>query len=213
MCSCAHTAGSRHASWYIQVMWFVRLWVPLAIAITVVIALFYVTEQQLYRQALNDPQIQIAEDGAHALLSGAVPASLMTRGVSIDIAQSLAPWIVVYDDHGMPLESNAVLDNKPPQLPVGLFATSTWDAAKTTADGGETRLTWQPRTGVREAVVIVRAGDRFVVAGRNMHEGESRLWHLEITLGIGWLLALIATLIAVWLGSSTQDFVTIIRSE
>ena len=80
-------------------------WIPAAgIAIVGLCGLVYVAVQQDYRQSLNDPQIQMAEDAAAPLNAGAAPASLVTRGTTpINIAASLAPWIAVYDESGTPL--------------------------------------------------------------------------------------------------------------
>ena len=73
-------------------------WLPLAVAVTGLSLLVHVAVQQNYRQSLNDPQIQMAEDGAAKLGDGGVPADIVVRGGMIDIAQSLAPWIAVYDN-------------------------------------------------------------------------------------------------------------------
>lgn len=181
-------------------------WLPLGIAITGMCLLVNLTVQQNYRQSLNDPQVQMAEDGATALASGAAPASLVVRGVPLtDIAVSLAPWIVVYDSSGIPLESSAVLDGKPPQLPQGVL-----DAAKNglplivghhlTADipANENRVSWQPNPSVRQAVVVdyVPQTGQFVVAGRNMREVENREGDLSMTVWLAWLCMMAATLIA-----------------
>lgn len=180
-------------------------WFPLAVAVTLVCGLIYTGVQQTYRQGLDDPQIQMAEDGAMRLAAGGVPAELVQRGVpKVDAVQSLSPWIAVYDGSGMPLESSAVLNNAPPKPPAGVFDESGWkrgilasNVAKTAVP--ENRVTWQPEPGVRIALVIVpvEGSEYFVVAGRNMREVERRTSVFTTTLGIGWLFTLFATLVAV----------------
>jgi len=165
-----------------------KKWLPLAVAITLLCGLVYVVVQQNYRLSLNDPQIQMAEDVAHQLASGVAPTSLVPSS-TIDIAQSLAPYIVVYDDALKPLAFSGTLDGLPPQPPQGVF-----DAARA---HGEDRLSWQPRAMVRSAIVVVRVNDPhggFVLAGRSMHEVEDRESQLEYTVGIAWLCTLIVTL-------------------
>lgn len=127
-----------------------RQWLPQAVIITGLSLLIYAAVQQEYRGSLNDPQMQIAEDGAAALAAGGMPASLVQRGVSpIDAAQSLAPWVAVYDEQGNPLESSAVLDGKPPVPPPGVFAVAREQGNNLPHN------TWQPALGVRIALVLV----------------------------------------------------------
>ena len=172
-------------------------WLPLAIAVTGLCLLVHVAVQQNYRQSLNDPQIQMAEDGAAKLSAGGAPADVVARGEMIDMAQSLAPWIAVYDNTGMPLEANAFLDGAPPKPPKGVF-----DAAKSANPTHEDRISWQPSSDVRQAIVIVYVPqkDEYVVAGRNMREVEDREGQLGTFVLLAWLAIMGATLFAKILG-------------
>jgi len=169
-----------------------RLWIPLAIAIVGVCGTLYLTVQQSYRLGLNDPQVQLAQDGARVLASGASPASVAGSG-TVDVAEDLAPYVAVYDRQAQPAASNGRLDGRPPQPPRGVF-----DVARAK---GENRVSWQPRAGVRSAIVVVyaRQGSRegFVLAGRNMREVESRIGLLGVQVLAGMLVTL-----AVVLGAS-----------
>ena len=183
-------------------------WLPLAVAITGICLLISLTVQQNYRQSLNDPQIQMAEDGATHLAAGGVPADLVPRGVApVDIAVSLAPWIAVYDASGTPLESSAVLDGKPPVPPQGVFEATKNGLPLVVGHhltvgipSNENRVSWQPSSDVRQAIVVeeVTSGPNkgyFVVAGRNMREVESREQDLSRTVLLGWLVLIVATFI------------------
>jgi hypothetical protein len=175
-------------------------WAYSAVAVTAVLGVTYVTVQQSYRTGLDDPQIQMAEDGAYKIYSGGVPADVVPRGIApVDISQSLSPWIAVYDENGTVLESSGQLDNAPPQLPKGIFT----DLAKQSATGVEPlRFTWQPRVGVRQAVVLeptTLGGGMYVVAGRNMREVEQRIAREGEMVFAGWLITLVALLVAVYL--------------
>ncbi len=165
-------------------------WVPMAIAIMGFSLLIYATVQHNYRSSLNDPQIQIAEDGALALLSGKQPAEIVPRVTPIDLNKSLAPFIAVVDSDGTVLETDAVLDGKPPKPPEGIFA-----YAKAY---GEDRVTWQPNETTRIALVVKYVGSRsgrFVASGRNMREIEIRERDLEFQIIIAMLFLLASTLI------------------
>jgi hypothetical protein len=173
-----------------------------------VCAAIFMSVQQDYRQSMNDPQIQLAEDGAAMLNAGDVPASVVPRNASgggslVNLDTSLAPWVAVYDANGTPLESSGQLDNAPPQPPKGLFDPSTWRSLKTFPQpgGSETRVTWQPRSGVRQALIIVAAKNgMFVVSGRNMRTTEERIIQLGENLLIAWSFTLGCLFVASLIG-------------
>jgi hypothetical protein len=185
-------------------MWFWKTWVPLTIAATGICLLVYAAVQQEYRQSLNDPQIQMAEDGAAILARGGVPAEVVPHGTPIaDIASSLVPWIAVYDEQGKPLENSGALDNEPVKPPLAALNMAKDGAGKDTSMRNESRISWQPREGVRSAIVIVWVPEskQFVVAGRNMREVEEREGNLTTMVGLAWLVILGATLFASWFGA------------
>ena len=125
-----------------------------------VCGLVYATVQQNYRQSLNDPQIQIAEDTAAALAGGSTPEEVVPAPGEVDIANSLAPWVAVYSATGTPLVSSGEENGDMPLPPKGVFDTSTWhtyaeDGLPLSTPPNEDRVTWQSGAGVRQALVIV----------------------------------------------------------
>lgn len=157
---------------------------------------FYAIPQHVLRSGLNDPQIQMATDLAATLEHSGTTDGLRQGGLqptgssaNIDMARSLSPFLIVYNDAGQPLGSNGRLDGQTPLPPAGVFSN--------VRDHGEERVTWQPRRGVRIAAVIERVNGPqpgFVLAGRNMREVESRIADVRTMAGLTWLgmLALIA---------------------
>ena len=95
---------------------------------------------------MNDPQYQMAEDAAFALSGGADPKSLVPSSPPVELTQTLAPFLIIYDGKEEPVVSGAVLNGKVPKLPPGLL-----DYVKRK---GEHMVTWQPQPDVREALVI-----------------------------------------------------------
>ena len=183
---------SKHV-WLRPIVW----WIYSALAVTGVFSAMYVSVQQDLRQGSNDPQIAMAEDAATQLEGGAVPASLVPRGVPLlDIKTTLNPWLAVYDTNALPLESSAQLSGAPPQPPKGLFDESTWVSHKLwkTPAGNETRVTWQPEPDVRQSIVLVHyksaTSEGFVVAGRSMRLTEERIIQLGINLLVAWVFTL-----------------------
>ena len=76
--------------------------VTITIIVTALCGLVYVAVQQNFRQNANDPQIQMAEDAARELSQDAPPESVLPQH-NIDISQSLAPFVVVYNATGQPI--------------------------------------------------------------------------------------------------------------
>ncbi len=164
---------------------------PLAVVITLLCGLLYVTVQQVLRIGANDPQIQMAEDAADALAAGQTPESVVPA-TKVNIAASLAPYVVVFDDSGNVLASSGLLNNQPPALPSGVL--------NYVRRYGQDRITWQPEPDVRSATVITRYGGThtgFVMAGRSLREVENRIDNLGLIVGLGWLGTLFAALVAV----------------
>lgn len=140
----------------------------------------YVVGQQVMRHDANDPQIQIASDAA-AEISGGATAQSVVPAHTVDVAQSLAPFVIVYDDSGTPIASSGNLHGKAPRPPVGVF--------NSVRDGHRAVLTWRPEPGVRIASVTYRySGTQsgFVLAGRSLREVETRTDTLFKLVALGW---------------------------
>ena len=167
---------------------FFRSWLPLAVAIIAMCGLVYLIAQQLLRQGANDPQIQLSEDFAASLASGKSPSGdFLTK--QVEISTSLSPFVMVFDDTGKALASNALLDGATPQYPAGVF--------EYVRQHGQDRVTWQPREGVRHATVVTRfegpAGSGFVVAGRSIRDVEERSTYFFQICAMACFLTLIAS--------------------
>jgi len=166
---------------------------PLAATITLLCGLIYTEIQQNLRMSANDPQIQIAEDYASLLTNGTNPQFLVPQ-LKIDISKSLGPYVIIFNENGDAILSSAILDNKIPTPPKSVF-----DSVK---KYGETRITWQPKIGVRSATVITRftgAKPGFILAGRSIREVEIREDNaLKITF-LGWIVTMAAGFITVFL--------------
>ena len=166
-------------------------WLPLVAVVTILCALIYLVNQQALRMSANDPQIQLAEDDAAALAGGANAQSLLPAN-PIDVATSLAPFIIIYTDAGQPSASSGLLHGKIPTLPAGVL-----DYVR---KNGEDRVTWQPESGVRIAAVVVRVNGinpGFVLSGRSLHETEKSVDQLTLLVGVAWLAAIAASLVLV----------------
>ena len=167
---------------------FIKNWVPLAVAIIAMCGLVYLTVQQVLRHEANDPQIQLSEDFAASLTSGKSPSAEFPAQ-QVEISTNLAPFVMIFDDNGKVLDSNALLDGSTPIFPPGIL--------EYVRQHGQDRVTWQPREGVRQATVVTRysgpAGSGFVVAGRSLREVEQRSTFFLWICVIACLVTLLAT--------------------
>jgi hypothetical protein len=175
----------------------IALWIPSVVVAGVLSFLVYATVQQSYRNGANDPQLQMANDAAGELSSGSVTPAALTAGPSVDIASSLAPYTTVFDASGRPIASTATLDGSTPVPPPGVL-----ESAKT--DGIDV-VTWQPRAGVRQAIVVVPyrsgSGDGTVLVGRSLTEVEHRESELVLMAGLALLFALGASAVGALIGA------------
>jgi hypothetical protein len=168
-----------------------KTWLPFAVTISAFCLFVYAAVQQAYRQGADDPQIQMANDAAGALADGQ-SADALVPAAKVSVAESLSPFLIIYDGSGKELASSAVLEGQTPALPNGVL--------DSTKQLGENRISWQPRPGVRIATVIVSYPNGYVLAGRNMREVEQREGQVSIFTGITWVLAMLGTLAVIAFG-------------
>ena len=156
----------------------------IAIIVTILCGLIYATVQHSHRSGANDPQLQMARDISSAIQKNSNAENLLPKD-TVEIAESLSPFVVFYNNNGEPVQSNGLLDGSLPEMPQGVF-----DFAR---KNKENVLTWQPRKGVRMAMVIESVpspGIAFVAAGRSLKVVEKRVGDLIEILFIGWLICI-----------------------
>jgi hypothetical protein len=152
----------------------------------------YGTVQQMLRLSANSPQVQITGDFINKLNSGIAAKSLILPE-KIEISQSLAPFVIILDQNKNILTSSATLDGKTPLVPQGTFD---WVTAN-----GQDRVTWQPRMGIREAMVIDKysfgSTSGFVVVGRSLKETELTIDKIGKDILAGWVVINIFAVVSV----------------
>jgi hypothetical protein len=152
----------------------------LGLILTVWGAAASLTFQQMLRRGANQPQIQMAASYAAEIASGVKPDVVIPPN-NVNLEQSLEPFAIFYDDHGVPTTSNARLNQAIPSPPPGVFRYLRSHDTDT--------VTWQPQPNVRIAAVIHRVSGPnpgFLLAGRSLRmveEQESLFWRMVF---IGW---------------------------
>jgi hypothetical protein len=164
-----------------------RLWLPAAAVATVATGLVYGESQHVLRSSANDPQIQMAEDAAAKLDAGAAPSAVVPSD-SVELATSLAPYLIVFDRSGHVLAESVTVHGRPPDFPESVFANVSPSRVET--------VTWQTSTGERSATAVAAYSGGHVVAGRSLREIESRdNDSLLLAIG-GWVAMLGASALA-----------------
>jgi hypothetical protein len=165
----------------------VKYWLLTVVVLTGLCGLLYIVAQQGLRLGANDPQIQMAEDIAEKLRTGQQLQSVLPTD-KVDIANSLAPYVILFDTTGKPVASSAQLNGQTPTVPSGVF--------EYVRQNGEDRFTWQPQAGVRSAVVVTKftgANSGFILAGRSLREVEKREDNSMMLILFSWIVLLLIT--------------------
>src|SRR5215213_1032525 len=152
--------------------------------ITIIMLPIYISMQQIYRTGLDDPQVQLVQDVGSGIKKGLAFENLVPRD-TVNIDHSLRPFLVAYNGEGQPLNSTGYLDGKMAKLPFGVL--------DYTRKNHDHRVTWEPRKGVRMAMVIEyinTSAIAFIAAGRSMAEVESRSLSMTSLLFKAWLLSI-----------------------
>ena len=167
--------------------------IGLSAIVTLLCGLVYSAAQQDIRLSANNPQIQMAEDIA-VKLAHDEPVNSVVSSTMVNIAESLSPFVMVFDVEGHVLVSQAMLDGTIPMPPQGVFSF--------VGTKGEDRVTWQPRLGVRMAAVVVKVGGAnsgYILVGRSLREVEALEDHIFRIVLIGWIVIEFVVLVYVFL--------------
>lgn len=161
----------------------------------------YMTVQHVLRSSANDPQFQMASDTAIQLEQGADPATVVGMH-QVDMARSLAPFLIVYDANGNPLASAVRLNGSVPKPPSGVFHYA--------SEHQQNALTWQPQPGVRIAAVVRSFGGShagFVLAGRSLRLVEERIRATVRMVALAWavMMAVVVTATILFISMIGQE--------
>jgi len=162
-----------------------RNWLPLAVTIILISGVGYISLQKILRQQANDPQIALAEEIANH--NGEL-AGIIDPDATIDMSQSLLPFVIVYNEDQKAVAGTGKLDQTLPTPPTGVL-----DSAKT---NGENRLTWQPAPSTREAIVVKHFDGGYVLVGQSLKLTEERINDFGIDVAFGAMATLFFSLLA-----------------
>ena len=155
----------------------IAIWLPIAAAVTGLAGMVYGVGQQNMRSSADDVPLALAWRTAAHLDGGTSPDAVLPAD-QVDLANSLEPFVLVFDTNGRLLASSATLHGNIPPYPPGVF--------DTVRARGQNHVTWQPEPGVRNATVAVPWQGGFVVAGRSLELSEQHIDQVALIVGLGW---------------------------
>jgi hypothetical protein len=167
-----------------------------SIFITIILAMIFgfafSLAQQILRQGADDPQIQIAQDSAGFLAAAQEPAFLHANTYgTVDLAKSLAPFLLTFDAEKKPMAFTATLNGQIPTPPAGVFAY--------VKAHGEDKITWQPAKGVRIALVAAYykspKAEGYVFSGRSLAGVEKHISSLQFMTFWAWVMTVIIAIL------------------
>ncbi|GAC1379717.1 MAG: hypothetical protein NVSMB45_02200 [Ginsengibacter sp.] len=100
---------------------------------------------------------------------------------SIDIQNSLMPFVTIYDSTAQPIKSSGKLSGQFLKIPAGVF--------NNIKRGEMKSITTQPQKDIRLAMVILRSNhDQYIAVGRSLLEVENREKSLIQMVMIAWIM-------------------------
>lgn len=153
-------------------------------AITIIFGTIYTIGQQTIRLSANMPQIQMAEDAAQALNEGDKPQAAIPQGKKVEIGDSSAGFLIIYDKSGKVVAGSGEVDSQIPVIPYGVLMN--------TPNTGYHAVTWVPSQGDRIASVEVKVKNYYVLAGRSLDEPEKLIETISKLTLLGYAVTLLA---------------------
>ena len=134
------------------------------------------------RHSANQPQRQMAGDAVRIYTTYDHVSSTCSPSC-IDLSTSLQPFTIAYNENLKIINSDATLNGAVPTPPAGVFENA--------RRFGANELTWQPRPGVRLAIVVHHFTgvhySGFVLVGRSLATAEQGELIARWAALLGWL--------------------------
>jgi hypothetical protein len=157
-------------------------WVIIAFLVTFTSLLVYVAAQQVLRLGANGMPAELAAKTSINLENSLSPLDAVP-GEIIDISKSPGTFAMVFDKDKNLIASSAVMGIDEPAYPKGVL--------DYVDKNGEDRVTWQPQKGLRFATIAIKAGDKYVIAGRSLKETEKLIDTVGNLVLYAWLACMI----------------------
>lgn len=155
------------------------------IVLAVVFGTMYGLVQQMGRLQANDTPTLLATQAAKQLDAGLGLDSIQMGGTNLQ--NNPVPFVIIYDKQGKAVGGSGYIDKQLAVVPKGVLTHA--------STGKNNAVTWEPKSGVRLATVVVAAKEYFVLGGQSLKQTEAHAQHmLWLTLAgyVASLLILVA---------------------
>ena len=170
------------------------------IFLIIIFTTIYIVMQQAIRQEANFASLQLAEQARQDIKNGQGINQLIGQNTTEINSLSTTPFIIALDSNLNIVASSATLDGKMPSIPKGVItATKT----QTSTTDGANKITWQPETGVRQAIVAITTKDlvssnnkiAYIVTGQSLRLSENLVGQLGYQVFFGYLATVLVYLV------------------
>lgn len=170
----------------------VAIFLSLVLLVTTIFVSICYASRAVFRQAANDPQIEVTEQVAKIIEQGVPLEAIISSAEVVELNDSKALFVVIYDGEKNLVASSATLDGQSLSIPAEQVAL---------ASGQDThRFDWQPKDELKFALVSKKVGDSaYIVAGRSLAETTLRMESLRPILFGGWIVSILFSLLITFL--------------
>ena len=163
------------------------IWIIIIFIVTFNCLLVYIVAQQTLRLGANELPSQLAMETLIELQNGKSMEEIIPKE-KIDISKSLNAFVLVYDRNKNLVDSSGILDNIKPVYPKGVL--------EYLDNNNESRVTWQPKAGLRFASLAIKYDNGYIVAAKSLSETEKLIDKLGELILFAWLACMVFITIA-----------------
>lgn len=153
-------------------------WISLMFVITFTCSLVYLAIQQSIRMGANEIPAQFTAETLIKLENGQ-SAESSVPAEKTDVLKSLNAFVMVYDKNKNLIGTSGITGSEKISYPKS--------ALDYLEKNGESRVTWQPKSGLRFATVAIKYDNGYIVAARSLLETENLIGIIGKLVIAAWL--------------------------
>lgn len=154
----------------------------------------YVCIQQSLRLSANEPAASAAKQVLVKLQNGGTPQNVLPE--KTDLSTSITPFVYIYDDNKNLTATSAAYGSEDITYPKSVLS----EIDKS----GESRITWQPKSGLRFATVGIKYSAGYIIGCYSLSESENTIRRVGSLLLMGYALYTVGCAILLWIIASSR---------
>lgn len=153
-------------------------WVIIMFLITFTCSLVFLVAQQSLRIGVNEAPMQLAVETSLKLQKDPSINNAITTE-KVDGLKSLNTFVIVYDKNKNLIATSAINASSELSYPKSVL--------NNVQQNNESRITWQPQSGLRFATVAIKYNNGYIVAARSLYETEKLIGIIGKLVLVAWL--------------------------